>query len=180
MKRVVIALTLVAACNGSSSEPAPLPKTNVVTQAVAWPAESSVDTRAFETLGDARSQVTRSPVPVLVPPSDLRRDRTPTLIVEASFYAVTLHSGGATINVQGTRVAHVYEGIDPHPGNRELRAGRGFVTENEGIRAASFVENGVAYSVDVECEDRHDDRCTSDAFVTDIVNRLAYVGGSGR
>ena len=180
MKRVVLALTFVAACNGSATEPAPAPKTNVVKQAVAWPAADSIDTRAQATLGDARSQVTRSPVPVLVPPSDLRRDRTPTFIVEAEWYAVTLHSGGATINVQGTRSAHAYEGIDPHPGNRELRAGRGFVTENEGIRTASFVENGVAYSVDVECEDRSDARCKDDAFVSDVVNRLAYVGGSGR
>jgi hypothetical protein len=38
-------------------------------------------------------------------------------------------------------------------------------------------ENGVAYSVDVECAENTDVRCTSDAFVTELTNHLVYVGG---
>lgn len=51
---------------------------------------------------------------------------------------------------------------------------------NEGIRSASFVENGAAYTVDVECASVADARCQSDAFVVELASRLVYVGGSGR
>ena len=89
---------------------------------------------------------------------------------------------GATISLQGTRAAHRYEGIEP--ADRQSRASRrhkGFVSVNEGIRTASWMENGAAYSVDVECSDlRNDARCQSDDFVLAVVAQLTYVGGSGR
>lgn len=143
---------------------------------VAWPAASTIDARALASLGDARSQLSRSPVPVLAPPSDLELER-PTVIVEGEYYVITARNRGATISIQGTRAAHRYEGVAPHPGNTSLRSGTGFVTVNEGIRSASFIENGAAYSVDVECASNQDARCTSDAFVTELTNQLVYVGG---
>ena len=87
---------------------------------------------------------------------------------------------GATVALQGTRAAHRYEGVEPAAGNRELRATKGFVSVNEGIRTASWIENGAAYSVDVECSDHRDARCQSDDFLISVVTQLAYVGGSGR
>ncbi len=57
---------------------------------------------------------------------------------------------------------------------------RGFVSINEGIRTASWIENGAAYSVDVECSDVRDARCQSEEFLLSIVAQLTYVGGSGR
>ena len=138
-----------------------------------------VDARALEQLGDARSQLARSPVPVLAPNAEVRLER-PTIVVEGEFYSITGRVAGATINIQGTRAAHDYEGVAPHPGNRALRSGKGFVTENEGIRSASFMENGAAYSVDVECASADDARCKNDGFVVALVNRLVYVGGAGR
>lgn len=170
-------------CNGggstSAEAPAPTVAATTVKPAIAWPAADAIDARALEALGDARSRIDRSPVPVLAPSPDLRLER-PTVIVEGGFYAITARVNGATINVQGTRIAHRREGVEPHPGDRALRAGKGFVTVNEGIRSASFVENGAAYSVDVECASIADARCQSDAFVVEVVERLAYVGGAGR
>jgi hypothetical protein len=172
----------VAACNGAPSEPAPPATVStavVVKPQVAWPAASTIDERALASLGDARSQLSRSPVPVLAPSADTFRDglERPTVIVEGEYYVITARDHGATISIQGTRAAHRYEGVDPHPGNKSLRKGSGFVTVNEGIRSASFIENGVAYSVDVECASNTDARCTSDAFVTEVTNTLVYVGG---
>lgn len=151
----------------------------VVKPNVSWPATSTIDERALASLGDARSQLSRSPVPVLAPSPEGFRDglERPTVIVEGEYYVITARSHGATISIQGTRAAHRYEGVDAHPGNTTLRKGTGFVTVNEGIRSASFIENGVAYSVDVECASNADARCTSDAFVTEITNQLVYVGG---
>ena len=161
-----------------------------VRPAVAWPAASTIDDGALLSLskngaktdGEIRALVSRSPVPVLAP-KDLRLT-TPTLVVEGEYFALTGRVDGATISLQGTRAAHRYEGIDPATGNRELRrasgTARGFVTTNEGIRTASWIENGAAYSVDVECSETADARCHGDEFLLSVIAQLSYVGGSGR
>jgi hypothetical protein len=123
VKRGLLALPLLlAACNGAPSEPAPptISTAIVVKPQVAWPAASTIDERALASLGDARSQLSRSPVPVLAPASELTLER-PTVIVEGEYYVITARNHGATISIQGTRAAHRYEGVDPHPGNKSLR-----------------------------------------------------------
>ena len=183
------------ACNGNTSasrndDHAPAVSTSSVTvrPTVAWPAASSIDDRALSSLSgsvegatrdrEIRALVSRSPVPVLAP-KDLRLT-SPTLVVEGEYFALTGRADGATISLQGTRAAHRYEGVDPATGNRDLRGVRGFVSVNEGIRTASWIENGAAYSVDVECNDARDQRCKSDEFLLSVVAQLTFVGGSGR
>jgi hypothetical protein len=199
------ALTVViAGCNGNTSasrdgEHAPAVSTSAVTvrPAVAWPALATIDDGALLSLSksggrndrEIRALIARSPVPVLAP-RELQL-ASPTLVVEGEYFALTGRVDGATISLQGTRAAHRYEGIDPAPGNRELirvsagagspaRTVRGFVTTNEGIRTASWIENGAAYSVDVECNESADARCHGDDFLLSIVAQLSFVGGSGR
>jgi hypothetical protein len=185
------------ACNGNTSasrsdDRAPAVSTSSVTvrPAVAWPALTTIDDGALVSLSksggrndrEIRALIARSPVPVLAP-RELQL-ASPTLVVEGEYFALTGRVDGATISLQGTRAAHRYEGIEPVTGNRELiRASgtaRGFVTTNEGIRTASWIENGAAYSVDVECSDTADARCHGDDFLLSIVAQLSYVGGSGR
>jgi hypothetical protein len=160
-----------------------------VRPAVAWPAASTIDDGALLSLskngaktdGEIRALVSRSPVPVLAP-KDLRLT-TPTLVVEGEYFALTGRVDGATISLQGTRAAHRYEGVDPAAGNRDLMRGsavRGFISVNEGIRTASWIENGAAYSVDIECSNVQDARCQSEEFLLSLVANLTYVGGSGR
>ena len=194
----------VMACNGNTSasresEHAPAVSTGAVSvrPAVAWPAASTIDDRplvalareraagngAVESserrLSEVRALVSRSPVPVLVP-RDLRL-ATPTLVVEGEYFALTGRVDGVTIALQGTRAAHRYDGVQPVAGNRDLRGNlRGFVSVNEGIRTASWIENGAAYSVDLECADFQDARCQNDDFLLSVVTQLTYVGGSGR
>ena len=192
----------LSACNGNTSErrtgsdrraPAVSADSFTVRPTVAWPATSSIDDGALLSLtkssdrtdSELRALVARSPVPVLAP-KDLRL-ATATLMVEGEYFALAGHvdelGSRATISIQGTRAAHRYEGIDPKAGDRALRASgavRGFVSVNEGIRTASWIENGGAYSVDVECSDVHDARCQTEGFLLSIVAQLTYVGGSGR
>jgi hypothetical protein len=152
--------------------------TNVVTPKVSWPSGTKGDARAFASLGDpsrAAELLARSPVPVLAP-TTLSFDR-PTFVIGAEYYALTGHVDGATIAIQGTRAAHRYEDIAPVAGDRVLRGVRGFVSMNEGIRTTSWIENGVAYSLDVECSARDDARCSSDAFAVELVEHLAFAGG---
>jgi len=160
--------------------------------AVTWPDASKVDERAIAALAAPRSDgssaigsrelsalIARSPVPVLAPSRVVLA--SPSLVVEGEYFALSGRVDGATIALQGTRAAHRYEGLEPVAGDRVLRATKGFVSVNEGIRTASWMENGAAYSVDVECADLvNDARCASDDFLLSIVAQLTYVGGSGR
>lgn len=156
-------------------------ETNVVIPKVIWPASSKADARAFAALGDparATDLVGRSPVPVLAPTS-VTFER-PTFVVGAEYYALTGRVAGATVAIQGTRAAHRHEDIAPIAGDRPLRGTRGFSSVNEGIRTTSWIENGVAYSVDIECADPTDERCVGEAFALDVVEHLAFVGGGAR
>jgi hypothetical protein len=176
----VSALATCVACNAPPASGDPQTKVAVSTTvrpAIAWPPASQIDRRALDELGGP-DRVAGSPVPVLVPSSV--RLESATLVVEGEFYSLTGRANGAKITIQGTRAAKTYEHIPPAAGNRDLTRARGFVSMNEGIRTASWIENGAAYAVDVECADLEDSRCAAEGFITALVARLAYVGGAGR
>lgn len=195
---IAASAVLVVGCNQSTSRTddravTVAPSVGTVSVAVrpvvTWPATDSADERTLLSLADTakserevRASIARSPVPVLAP-KDLRL-ASPTLVVEGEYFALTGRYEGATISLQGTRAAHRYEGVDPANGNKEIIRGsaplRAFVSTNEGIRTASWIENGVAYSVDVECSDPREARCQSDDFLLAIVAQLTFIGGSGR
>ena len=156
-------------------------ETNVVTPKVTWPAGTKADARAFAALGEptrAAELAGRSPVPVLAP-TNVTFER-PTFVVGAEYYALTGRVAGATVAIQGTRAARRHEDIAPITGDRLLRGARGFVSVNESIRTTSWIENGVAYSVDIECADPTDKRCVDETFALDIVEHLAFAGGGAR
>lgn len=172
MRRLFVCAAVLVACNDrptSSSTPV------VVKPSVSFPA--AVDARASSLVGDENVKLaSRSPVPVLVP--DTRLD-APLLIVETEYYAFSGKlEGGVTVAIQGNRKAYRYDHIAPVKGDRTLRGTQGFVTMNEGIRVATWTENGAAYTVDLECADGRDERCVKEDFVVAFTNRLVYVGGS--
>lgn len=171
--------SLLVACNDPPASTATANAPNVVTSNVIWPASTQIDRALLGALGaEARAKVSRAPVPVLVPRGD---DLVAaSLVVEPEFYAFSHRRDGLTVAVQATRREHRHEGVGPIRGDRPLRGTMGFVTENEGIRSASWRENGVAYSVDLECETPTDARCADDTLVTSIVEGLSFVGGGGR
>jgi hypothetical protein len=196
-----IALVCLAAsavgCNDNtvstvSAPPASTTTSRLTRGTVTWPDAAKIDERALAALGKSAREgkdaltsgelsalIARSPVPVLAPSRLVLT--SPTLVVEGEYFALSGRLDGATIALQGTRAAHRYEGLEPVAGDRDLRATKGFVSVNEGIRTASWMENGAAYSVDVECADVvNDARCASDDFLLSVVAQLAYVGGSGR
>jgi hypothetical protein len=178
---LALALAL-AACNGSpaaSDSPARVAVTTSTTvrPQIAWPARP--DSAALAALGPDATNVTRSPVPVLAPAASARL-ADPHVIVDAEYYAINGKLDGATVTIQGTRMQHVYQGMPKIDGDRAVRGTKGFVTVNEGIRSASWMENGASYTVDVECDSPSKDaRCASDAFVLELAGALVYVGGAG-
>jgi len=152
---------------------------STVTPKVTWPALASKDDRALAQLGNDKAHVAellmQAPVPVFAP-TNVTFER-PTFVVGKEFWTLTGRVNGATISIQGTRAAHRYEDIGPVQGNRTLRGNKGFVSINEGIRTTSWMENGVAYSLDIECANpATDTRCTDDGFSVDVVEHLGFAG----
>lgn len=173
----------LAACDASTSSPAKSEAPPVVTTVqpkVQFPQVTDRGRAALEALpAEAQKRVPSSPVPVLVPTD--RALSSVTLMVDREYYALFAKIPGGTIHVQGTRARVEVEGIPQAPGKSVLRGGlRAHLTENEGIRVASWMENEVSYAVDLECESPEAPMCASDKEVVAIANGLVHVGGGAR
>ncbi|MBK9755109.1 MAG: hypothetical protein IPO88_16720 [Nannocystis sp.] len=127
-----------------------------------------------------REAIDRSPVPVLVP-------REPTWLARASLhavgpqspgYALAASQGGRHLSVQASRIATLLPQVGRVRGTRSIRGVDGFIGENEGIRTASWIEHGVAYSAELECEDPAGPDCREGQLEA-MVEGLVYVGGAG-
>lgn len=134
-------------------------------EALAW-----LPSAATNRLGDA-------PVPVLVPKDKLILS-VAQLAVETNFYALSSSNEGATISMQGTAVTHRYAEAPKLQTSRKVRGMPALLTDNEGIKSVTWIENGASYAVDVACAQVGDKRCASDEYLFSLVNRLTYVGGA--
>ncbi|MBK8259453.1 MAG: hypothetical protein IPK82_43205 [Polyangiaceae bacterium] len=161
----------------SPAEPA---GTNMVVGEPVWPDVSEVNREAFSAMpGEARERIKTSRVPVWLP-------HNPTWLGSAKVVSkelwTTVHLRGddATIVVSASRGAHKLAGVTPMEGNRRVRGKGAFVSQNEGIWSANWVESGVSYSVEVECDVPSSASCASENKVLDVANALVFVGGKGR
>jgi len=143
-----------------------------------WPAHGSIDTATRSRLpAPVRDQLGRSPVPVLVPGEG-------ALLAEAAIYsqstgyALSARHGGRTVAIQASKLATLLPHVGHIPGNAEIRGTHGWLGENDGIRTASWIEHGVAYSLDLECSSPNGPEC-SEAALRATVEGLVYVGGAG-
>ncbi|HEY0135818.1 MAG TPA: hypothetical protein VGB85_17155, partial [Nannocystis sp.] len=139
-----------------------------------WPA--AIDQATRERLpAPARAAVERSPVPVLVPadPGWL----SSTQVFPGSWgYALAARDGEVTLALHASRIATIVPGVGVATGTHRVRGVDGFLSVNEGIRTASWIEHGVAYSLDLECRDP---QACSEAALRAAVEGLVYVGGVG-
>lgn len=181
----LVAVLSLVACDQQAAEQRSTPSQAPLAKAerraeVAKPDWSGApDRTALEALSkDARDEVVKSPVPVLLPTDS---ELAPRAIVTVGpvYYAVSSSENGITLTLHGTRLAYQYADIPPAKGDRQLRGASGWVTKESGIWSASWHERGVAYSLDLECADPNDGRCTDDRLLVDHVTRLVYAGGQG-
>jgi hypothetical protein len=128
-------------------------------------------------------ETSESKVPVLWPAELGSRA---ILVTEPLFYSVTGaidttlplgQSSRATITVQGTREIHNNEPVETKF-NMKLRGRDALYTRNEEIATTTWIENGVVYSVDVECSQIEDERCRGDAFVKSVSENLRPAAGA--
>lgn len=143
-----------------------------------WPSSNEIDAELWARLPDAaRTAALESPVPVLVP-------REGSLVAEAAIfsqatgYALSARHDTRTVAIQASKSATLLPHVGHVPGTTRLRGTPGWVSSNDGIRTASWIEHGTAYSLDLECAAPDGPEC-SEATLRGLVEDLAYVGGLG-
>lgn len=143
-----------------------------------WPASESIDQAVRARLpAAARDALARSPVPVLVPGDGPLLAKS-AIFSQASGYALSAAHDGFNVAVQASKVATLLPHVRHVPGNTPLRGTQGWLSSNDGIRTASWIEHGVAYSLDLECFAPDGPEC-SEAALRAAVEGLVYVGGAG-
>ncbi|MDC0719956.1 hypothetical protein [Nannocystis bainbridge] len=203
MKSLVLPLALCAAlpaCDVTAgSEPAAARSTTVAAQTpsrgrlvagervervIAWPDPASRDERTRARLSPAAlAAVAASPVPVLAPadplwrPPQISSPRTPD--GPGFGFSLATAAPGRTLTLHGSRLATLLADVGRHEGPERLRGVPGFVSANEGIVTATWIEHGAAYALDLECASTRDPACALPALRAEV-EALVLVGGGER
>lgn len=150
-----------------------------IARAIDWPRVENVDhdiRSAFT--NEELATVDGAPVPALVPANSAWLDEV-TVTSGEHFFALSAKLRGQTLYIQGSDQARVYPSIRGGTPTEPLRSTLGYVSQNEGIWTADFIENGAAYTVELECADVAMVACQSDVTLRDITDGLVLVGGAG-
>jgi hypothetical protein len=145
-----------------------------------WPASSAIAALRERLPESLRTAVDRCPVPVLLPNDVewLARARVFTGGPQGPGYTLAAAHAGLHLSVQASRVATLLPHVGHLPGKHRVRGAWGFLGENEGIHTASWIEHGVAYTAELECEAPDGPACQRERLVA-LVEGLEYVGGVG-
>ncbi|MGK3986146.1 hypothetical protein WME99_24085 [Sorangium sp. So ce136] len=146
---------------------------------VTWPPAASIDRSALAALPKTAFHAARtSQVPVLVPS---RREllTAPVIVAKEHWTSFWAKTETLAVSLTMTRLSRKYPSIPPLRGAHSVRGKPAFITANEGIWTASWIENGVSYALDVECAAPESPACASDALVRELAADLVYVGGTG-
>lgn len=121
------------------------------------------------------AKVAELEVPVLVPDVDFLD--TAFFTRGEHWYTVDLKGPGHSLVMQGTRAAFKHDlGLTDE--QRESVANF-TVYRSHGIATLAFNHFGVAYAIDVECDQPFKDaRCTRDDYLLEIAENLVLAGGS--
>lgn len=179
---------LLASCNTTAPAPesgpatpvieAPAPQAaKIVVANVVWPELMDEGRAVIAALPkEAAARVAASKLPVFLPPTEAWLAGA-TVVTKATWTTASMRADGLTIVVTGSRAARVVPGVSPVKGNVPVRGALGFVTRNEGVWAVSWIENEVAYSVEIECDVGGDARCADEALAMGVARDLVFAGG---
>ncbi|MCO4763046.1 MAG: hypothetical protein KC502_16130 [Myxococcales bacterium] len=126
-----------------------------------------------------RTAIARTQVPVLLPADD-RLAQTAFLTSEQDWFVASIEDRDVVITIEGNRTARVAPEI------RRAFAGYNVGTRaaprighNELIIEAAWLEDGIAWSVEVDCQQPDTNpRCTDPAFVRGLVKGLRDYSGA--
>lgn len=144
-----------------------------------WPAASTIATMRGRLPAALIVEIDRSPVPVLLPHDEswLARSKLFTAGPKGPGYTFAASLDGLHLSVQASRLALLLPHVGHHRGKHQIRGTDGFLGENEGIHAASWIENGVAYNAELECLEPDGPECVPERLAA-LVEKLEYVGGA--
>jgi len=146
---------------------------------VAWPDDAERDVVAREALSEAaRVALDEAPVPMLAPPEPARL-ATAVITTGPHWAALSTNYDGLNLSLHVSGQAKVYEHIPRFDGTHTVRGHEAFVTQNEGIWSAAWIENGAAYSLELECSSPDLPECSGPETITELAESLSYVGGRG-
>ncbi len=126
---------------------------------------------------DARSRraLANAPVAALLLPEGWNERSTVTS--GRGFYAVSARDGEISVYLHATDVVHHGgDGREAPAPEHEVRGVPARILVNEGIRSVTWERGGTSYVLEVECfRPFEDERCTEDAFLCDLAERLVEV-----
>jgi hypothetical protein len=120
---------------------------------------------------------------VLVPEEMTREESTqPGFAVSDSHYSLTRRDERTTLSLTGSVVNRDEAAIEtpPRAPAGVLRGVPVYVTENDGIKTATWIEKGTAYALDIECTSAKDTRCTSPDYIMSVLKGLVAKAPSSR
>lgn len=127
---------------------------------------------------ESRSAIASAPAPVLLPP---RREllANAKLMTGPTWWSLWTEHDGLTINLQASMQARLYPGMPRARASAAVRGVPAIVTANEGIWSASWIERGVAYSLEVQCRELAMEPCRDGEYVSSLAESLAWVSHQG-
>ncbi len=146
-----------------------------VEQQIDWAAADAWPTLSVELPKEAATKLDRASLPVLLPNEPALLNNVFATVGD-TWYSARLRGEGLTVNVQGNRAAFRHPSFGP---DVKAKAGDFHIARSHHIVTLSTTYFGVSYVIDVECAELPDTdkRCTEDAFVTGLAEKLQRAGG---
>src|SRR5690606_36203020 len=155
---------------------------------VRWPEPGTIDRGLRAELAAPMLRgIALAPAPVMFP-SDAgwRPERLDSAKLHRGehWFALELHRAELSLNLSASTLTRVHPQLRGETladaralAGREVVRGRpASITQNEGIWSASWIEHGVAYSLELECGSPLG-QCVDDRELRRVAESLAYVGG---
>jgi hypothetical protein len=163
----IVPVAALACTSQPSTDKAP---TQAAPQQTAAP---QVDRAAVAMMpGAAQAALASVEVPVLAP-NDQDVLQRAQIIPGNRFYSLTSRTPELTVTVQGSPLDRDTPAVVKAPVAPRVVGERQVTTSvSEGIRYATWVERGVAYSIDIECSKPSDPRCAAEDYVLSLVGKI--------
>jgi hypothetical protein len=141
-----------------------------------WPDDDAIDESVVTMMPSAsRASVDELTLPALV--SNRPGFASTTMVLPGQrWYAMWSQHEGLTVTLNASGEARVYAHVQPFPGNERVRGTDAFVTQNESIWSVAWIEHGIAYDLNLECESPTMPECQDSAFAMELAEDLVYVG----
>jgi hypothetical protein len=115
-------------------------------------------------------------LPVLLPPLNAVWVSPPVFGGAKGWYSLSASAQGYSYALQASGNSWTYTKPPVAKPTATVRGVPAVVTRSEGIVSVSWIEMGVAWALDIECEDEADTRCADATFATEQAAALVYVG----